>query len=79
MEIENNKIRVKIENSWYNTLNIENEKSSSTYSTLGSPLSSAIACVLAKATGKPIIIEKQQTSEDGRDLTIEYHILEEEE
>lgn len=79
METENNKIRVKIENSSYTTLSIENEKSSSTYFNLGSPLSSAIACVLTKATGKPVMIEKQQTSEDGRDVTIEYRILEEKE
>jgi hypothetical protein len=79
MEIENNKIRVKIENSVYSALNIETEQPSSTYFLFGSPLSSAIACALAKTTGKPIIIEKQQTSEDGGDVTIEYRILEEEE
>ena len=79
MDTQNNKIRVKIENSTYNVLNIETEQPSSNYSTLGSPLSSAIACTLAKTTGKPIIIEKQQTSKDGRDVTIEYRILEEEE
>ena len=79
MDTQNNKIRVKIENSVYKALNIETEKPSSIYSTLGSPLSSAIACVLAKSTGKPIIIEKQETSKDGRDVTIEYRILDEEE
>jgi hypothetical protein len=78
METENNKIRVKIENSVYNTLNARAEKPSSTYFLFSSPLSSAIACTLAKTTGKPIIMEKQQTSEDGRDVTIEYRILEEE-
>jgi hypothetical protein len=79
MEIENNKIHVKIENSVYSTLDIGTEQPLSTYPTIGSPLSSAIACTLAKSTGKPIIIEKQQISEDGRDMTIEYRILEEEE
>lgn len=79
METENNKIRVKIQNSVFKTLNIETEQPSNIYSTLGSPLSSAIACALAKTTGKPIIIEKQETSGDGKDLTIEYRILEEEE
>jgi hypothetical protein len=79
METENNKILVKIKNSVYNTTDMKTEQPLSTYSTLGSPLSSAIACTLAKATGKPIIIEKQQTSEDGRDLTIEYRTIDEEE
>jgi hypothetical protein len=79
MEIENNKIYVKITNSVYSTADMKTEQSSSTYSTLGSPLSSAIACALAKSTGKPIIIEGQQTNEDGRDVTIEYRVLEEKE
>jgi len=79
METENDKIRVKIQNSVFNALNKVTEQPSSIYSAFGSPLSSAIACALAKSTGKPIIIEKQQTSEDGRDVTIDYRILEEEE
>jgi hypothetical protein len=79
IETKNNKILVKIKNSVYNTTDMKTEQPSSTHSTLGSPLSSAIACTLAKTTGKPIIIEKQQTSEDGRDLTIEYRTIDEEE
>ena len=79
METENNKIRVKIENSACSALNKVTEQPANIYSTLGSPLSSAIACTLAKTTGKPIIIENHQTSKDGRDVTIEYRILEEEE
>jgi hypothetical protein len=43
-----------------------------------SPLGSAIACCLAKATGKPIIIENQRKSEDSRLLIIEYRVMEEE-
>jgi hypothetical protein len=79
METENNKILVKIKNSVYSTTDMTTEQGLSAYSTLGSPLSSAIACTLAKATGKPIIIETQQTSEDGRYVIIEYSTLDEEE
>jgi hypothetical protein len=78
MEAENNIIRVKIEDSVYNALNIGAEKPANTY-LFDSPLSNSIACALAKSTGKPIIIENQQISEDGRDMAIEYRILEEEE
>lgn len=46
--------------------------------TLGSPLTSAVACAIAKATGKPIIIENQQVSEDGETTETEYRALEEE-
>jgi hypothetical protein len=78
MEAENNIIRVKIKDSVYNALNIGAEKPANTY-LFDSPLSNSIACALAKTTGKPIIIENQQISEDGRDMAIEYRILEEEE
>ena len=78
METETNKIRIQIENSAYKALNMETEQPATIYSTLGSPLSSAIACAVAKTTGKPIIIEKEQNSKDGRDLTIEYRILDKE-
>ena len=76
LEIEEDKIQVKIENSTYNALERETEKSPSIQSTLGSPLTSAIACALAKTTGKPITIEKQQTSEDDKNITVEYRIIE---
>jgi hypothetical protein len=78
MQIENNKILVKIENSAYKNLTEKVEKLSNVYSLLGCPVSSAIACALAKATGKPIIIENQRTSEDGIKMEIEYRVLEEE-
>ena len=77
METENNKVHVKIENSTYQNLTKE-ALHLSLYSKLGCPLSSAIACALAKASGKPIIIEKQRTSENGKDIMIEFRIVEEE-
>ena len=79
LEIKNNKIHVKIENSAYKNLNKEAENLSNLYTSLGSPISSAIACALAKASGKPIIIERQHISEDGKTIEIEYQILEGEE
>ncbi len=78
MEVEKNKIHVKIKNSVYRDLTVKTEHPSRAYAKLGSPLSSAIACVLAKTTGKPIIIEKEQNSEDGKDVTIVYRLLDEE-
>ena len=73
IKTENEKILVRIENSKYSSLNKEVEQ----HCTLGSLLRSAISCTIAKTTGKPIRIEKQQTSEDAY-VTIEYHIVEEE-
>jgi hypothetical protein len=77
IEIENSIIRVRIENSIYKDICKETEKLSDTSRSLGCPISSAIACTLAKATGKPIIVSKHQTSEDGKIIDIEYELLEE--
>lgn len=45
------------------------------HETVGSPLSSALACALAKATGKPIIIQKEETTPD-QTTAIQYRMLE---
>ena len=74
MEVEDDKIRIKIRDSVYGTSDVETEES-----TLDSLLGSAIACTLAKTTNKPIMIEKQQTSADGKDATIEYRAINDEE
>lgn len=78
MNIKDNTIQVKIENSTYDVLSQEITKLSNVYSTLGCPLSSAIASSIAKATGHPVMIASYQTSDDGKKVEIEYHILKEE-
>ncbi len=75
---EGKKILVKIENSNYQNLTKETEKLSKLYKSLGCPLSSAIACALAKVTGKLITVEKQQINEENKTIEIEYRIIEEE-
>jgi hypothetical protein len=77
IETANNIVHVKIENSIYKNMCKEAKKFSNMCSLLGCPLCSAIACALAKATGKLIIIEENQTSEDGKIIDIEYRLLEE--
>jgi uncharacterized protein YuzE len=78
INIENNKVRVKIENSTYLSLAKEAAKFSKLYESIGCPLSSSIACALAKATGKPVIIEKQQINDEEKTIEIEYRLIEEE-
>ena len=73
MRIDINRISIKLENSAYPVC----KETKTQLSTLDFPLSSAIACALAKTTGKPIIIEEQQTSQDNKTITILYHIMEE--
>jgi hypothetical protein len=76
MEVEDNRIRVRMENCVFQALNRELGSKPSISSQLGSPLSSAIAISIAKATGKPVIIEREQSSEDGSDLIVDYRVLE---
>jgi hypothetical protein len=71
IEAKNNKINVKIEHHTHQL--IQNKQHPLTH-----PLSSAIACALAKTTGKPITIKKQGTNKDNKTEIIEYQIIDEE-
>jgi hypothetical protein len=76
--IEHDSIYVKITSTTYKNTTKQTTQLSDRYLTLGSPLTSAVACAITKATGKPIIIENQQVSEDGETTETEYRVLEEE-
>lgn len=78
ISMEENRIHVMIEDSQYQNLTTEAAKYTTLYEKLGCPLSSAIACALAKATGKPITIEKQEIDEENKTISIEYLVMEEE-
>jgi hypothetical protein len=71
MRILNNNIVVKLENYRFYSLNEEAEQELG----LGSILSSAIACAITKASGNPLIIEKQQISESDHRLILNYSLL----
>jgi len=77
LEEADGKIYARIENSIYRSLIKDLEKMSSIWGKIGCPLSSAIACALTKATGKPVTIEAQKISKDGRTIEIEYRLIEE--
>ena len=72
---QDNNIRVTIRNHVFEDLCKETAKLELTHKTVGCPLSSALACAFAKATGKPIVIEKEETSPD-KTTTIQYKVLE---
>lgn len=46
------------------------------YSNIGCPLTSSIASVITKATGRPVMISNQETSDDGETVETHYTILE---
>ena len=79
MEIkaEDNTITVEITEDVFSNIYKETEKLSKTRGTMGSILSSAIACALAKATGEPVVIEKEELSQDGKTTEIQYRLIEE--
>jgi len=69
-------IHVKITNPILQDLWKEDRRLSHLCGTVGCPISSAIACALTKATGKPITIEKIQPSKDGKIIEADYGVLE---
>jgi hypothetical protein len=77
INIDKNRITVKIEGTPYKHLFQRTEELGDTVA-LGSPLVSALACTIAKASGRPITIESQKTSENGDKIEIEYSMTEEE-
>ena len=77
IKTENKTITIEITNHIFNEICRETRKLQKTHESVGCPLCSAIACALAKATGKPIKIEKEEQSQDGKTTKIQYHMLEE--
>ena len=65
---------MRITNSLYKDLYTEAETRSH-IGVIGCPICSALACALAKATGKPVTIERTEASEEGKILEAYYRIL----
>jgi len=77
MHSTNNDVNIKVEGSVTKSVCEEIRKLSNVCGSLGCPLCSSIALALAKATGKPVIIDRDVTSEDGRIIEITYRLLDE--
>jgi hypothetical protein len=75
IRVEDNIVRVEVKNHIFKDLCQETRKLERTHETVGCPLSSAIACALAKSAGKPITIEKEM-QETENTTRIQYRILE---
>jgi len=72
---EGKKVLVKIRKHILKDLCEETRKLPRVHEAFGCPLSSSIACALAKATGRPIIVEKEEEKPDGETI-IQYSMLE---
>jgi len=75
-QTEGNTVIIETNNHIFEDLCKETRKLEKTHETIGCPLSSALACLLAKATGKPVTIEKEETLPDAT-TRIQYTLLEE--
>ena len=68
-------VHVKIDNSVYRDLYSINHNLKSIHS-VGSPLTSAVACVLAQITGKLVAISKTEVSPDLKNVEVWYKFIE---
>lgn len=74
MKPEDKQIYLRIQGSAYG--NLYTEKSLKSVRSLGCPLVSAIACAIAKTTGKPVTIQKGKFSPENQTVEIWYRIAE---
>ncbi|MEM3769706.1 MAG: hypothetical protein QXG76_00790 [Candidatus Bathyarchaeia archaeon] len=75
MQARDSHVYLKILNSTYMDLYITEEKLKSIYF-LGCPLISAIACAVAKTSGKTVTVEGQKVSNDKQTVEVWYRIME---
>jgi hypothetical protein len=78
VEVKHDRIHVRITTAAYAETCKTAQQLPAIYANIGCPLTSAIACAIAKTTGKPTTIETQQTSKDGHTVETDYRIQDEE-
>lgn len=75
MQLDGNTVHIKFAESIYSDL-CKKLQDTNICSSIGCPICSAMACILAKASGKPVIFEKDSRSPDGKTTDSWYRILE---
>lgn len=76
MQLDGNNVRTKLTGSIYSDLCLKLRGSTTICSVFGCPICSAIACILARVSGKPVEFEKDTYSHDERITESSYRILE---
>jgi len=71
------RVHVWVEGSVYKDLCDDVRKASGVCGSFGCPLCSSIACVLARASGRPVVMDGNEFSADGKVMDIHYRLLEE--
>jgi hypothetical protein len=77
IEAEGNAVKVKMKNPMPLDFSKVMKDYGKAINSVGTPLSSAIACALADSTGRPIVIKNHQISLDGKTMEIEYVVIRE--
>jgi hypothetical protein len=77
VESQGNIITIEATNSIFNKLCDETRKLEKTHAAVGCVFSSALACAIAKATGKPVVVQKEELVTKRKTTRIEFHTLEE--
>jgi hypothetical protein len=77
MEVNGPMIHVRIGQNVFSEICSEVQKLKMIHLNVGDPLSSSIACVLAKALGKPVIVDRIDYSEQAQTIDAFYRVLEE--
>lgn len=74
MQVEGNIVTVEITCSILDTICEQTQKLTHTHDQIGCTLTSAIACALAKVSGKPVTIQKETKNPQKKSTHIEYRI-----
>lgn len=74
MKHDNNQVNLRIQDSVYMDLYLKEKLESLAFT--GCPLVSAIACEIAKVTGKTVMIQKMAASADANTVAVVYQIME---
>jgi len=77
MQIQSNIVVLELTGNLFRDVCQETRKLPRTHDQVGCLLGSAVACVLAKASGKIVTIQKDEQSDDGKTTRIEYRIEDE--
>lgn len=77
IESQGNIITIEVTNNIFDELCEETRKLEKTHAAVGCVFSSALACAIAKATGKPVVIQKEELVNKGKTTRIEFRTLEE--
>ena len=75
LSLKDNTVNLRLTDSVYRNL-YGTAKHSKSVAMLGCPLASAVACALAKASGKPVVIQRYRVSLDGMTVELQFNILE---